>query len=87
MHSVSHQFSQQLLFGLSLVSVSIYPTIGVSYDRMGLGEKYGSEIRPTSLQRSKGPSRAWPLFGGFTVVTVWCTGMEMLESEVCIVII
>ncbi len=26
-----------------------------------------SEIRPISLQRPKGPSRAWPLFGGFTL--------------------
>ncbi len=41
----SHQFSQRLLFGLSLVSVSIYPTISVSYDRMGLGEKFGGKLR------------------------------------------
>ncbi len=41
----SHQFSHRLLFGLSLVSVSIYPTIGVSYDRMGLGEKFGGKLR------------------------------------------
>ena len=34
----------------------------------GSGErnwKKNSEEGPTSLQRPKGPSRAWPLFGGF----------------------
>ncbi len=35
---------------------------------LGLGEKFGKKLRDSlALQRPKGPSRAWPLFGGFTV--------------------
>ncbi len=49
----SHQFSQRLWFSLSLVSVSIYPTIGVSYDRMGLGEKFGKKLRDKATKAKR----------------------------------
>ena len=56
----------------------IHPT----FDNIGLGgiERKNSEGGPTSLQRPKGPSRAWLLFGGFTVFLSW---LEYVRTWTC----
>ncbi len=59
--SVNDYYSVCHLYLCLYIQPLVYPMI-----EWEIWEK-NSEIRPTSLQRPKGPSRAWPLFGGFTV--------------------